>query len=128
MEAMYEEDMLNSTEVVLARGMTGVAKPVSSDGRQYSLPSTASAGRLLSGAIGLGSTLSASFSHRRVLQPGESLVVLGGGLALVLLGIIAILLPHLIAWVIAAAVIWPGAGLLLQSLKLWRADKRDSGG
>jgi cardiolipin synthase len=128
MEAMYEEDMLNSTEVVLARGMTGVAKPVSSDGRQYSLPSTASAGRLLSGAIGLGSTLSASFSHRRVLQPGESLVVLGGGLALVLLGIIAILLPRLIAWVIAAAAIWPGAGLLFQSLKLWRADKRDSGG
>jgi hypothetical protein len=120
--------MQNSTEVVLARGMIGRDKPVTSEGRPYTLPSTASAGRLLSGAIGLGSTLSASFSHRRVLQPGESLVVLGGGLALVLLGIIAILLPRVIAWVIAVAVIWPGASLLIRSLKLWRSDKRDSGG
>ena len=123
MEAMYEQDMLNSTEVMLARGMTGVERPVSSDGRQYTLPSTASAGRLLSGAIGLGSTLSASFSHRRVLQPGESLVVLGGGLTLVLLGIIAILLPRLIAWVIAVIAIWPGAGLLFRALKLWQAKQ-----
>lgn len=124
MEAMFEADMENSTEVVLARGRTGVERPVSSGDQSYDRGSTTSAGRLLSGAIGIGSTLTASFSHRRVLQPGESLVVMGGGLALVLVGILAILLPHIIAWIIAVAVIWPGAGLLFHAVKLWRTGRR----
>ena len=86
-----------------------------------------SAGRLFSGAIGLGSTLTASFSHRRVLQPGESLVVMSGGLALLVLGALAILLPHIIAWVVAIALIWPGVGLLFHALKLWRSGRRRIG-
>jgi cardiolipin synthase len=127
MEAMFREDMENSTEVVLGRGRTGVEKPVSSaalgDGRDTAI----SAGRFLSGAIGLGSTLTASFSRRRELHPEESLVILGGGVLLLLLGGFAILLPHVIAWIIAIALIWPGLILLLRSAKLWRADRRDHG-
>ena len=125
MEAMFEQDMQNSTEIVLAEGRTGIEKPVSSEDRGYTRPTAASAGRLLSGVIGIGSTLTASFSHRRLLQPGESLVVLAGGAALVVFGLIAILLPHLVAWLVAIAAIWPGIGLLLHAAKLWQSDQRE---
>jgi hypothetical protein len=83
---------------------------------------------VLSGAIGLGSTLVASFSRRRELHPEESLVVLGGAGLLILLGALALLLPHVIAWIVAVAAIWPGLVLLIRSLKLWRADLRENGG
>ncbi len=122
MEAMYEEDMHHSTEVVLARWRSGITRPVAPDGRPAER-ATANAGRLLSGAIGLGSTLSASFTRRRQLQPAESLVVFGGGALLIFLGILAIFLPRVIAWVVAIAALWPGAGLVLRAIRLWRAGK-----
>jgi cardiolipin synthase len=128
MERMFEADMENSTEVVLTLGRTGVPKPVSSDDRYSGGGGGTSAGRLLSGAIGLGSTLTASFSRRRQLHPEESLVVLGGGLVLVGLGLIAIFLPHVIAWIIAICAIWPGLILLLRAFKLWQEDKSGKGG
>jgi cardiolipin synthase len=123
MQAMYEDDIKNSTEVVLTTGRTGIKKPVSSGTPKYGRPPPGSGRRLFSGAIGLGSTLTASFTHRRQLQPGESLVVLGGGIGLVLLGVIALLLPHIIAWAVALPALWSGAALLIRSLKLRRAGK-----
>jgi len=128
MEAMFREDMENSTEVVLSRGATGIEKPVTPDDKFDGPGATTSAGRLLSGAIGLGSTLTASFSRRRELHPEESLVVLGGGGLLLLLGLLAILLPHVVAVIIAVAAIWPGLILLVRSAKLWFADRRENGG
>jgi cardiolipin synthase len=125
MEAMFREDMENSTEVMLARGTTGIEKPVTPDDKIDGSGAGTSAGRLLSGAIGLGSTLTASFSRRRELHPEESLVVLGGAGLLLLLGLVAILLPHVIAGIIAIALIWPGIVLLVRSVRLWRADRRD---
>jgi cardiolipin synthase len=127
MEAMFESDMGNSTEVLLAPGRTGNKKPVAAPNGGHPRSGATSAGRLFSGAIGLGSTLVASVSHRRVLQPGESLVVLGGGIALILFGIFAILLPRLLAWIIAIAAIWPGIALIIHALKLWRSGKHGLG-
>jgi hypothetical protein len=98
------------------------------DEQSYGRGGGTSAGRLLSGAIGLGSTLTASFSRRRQLHPEESFVVLGGGVLLVLLGLVAIFLPHVIAWIIAVAAIWPGLILLIRSLKLWQSDRKSQGG
>jgi cardiolipin synthase len=127
MEAMFRQDMENSTEVVLGRGRSGIEKPMSLDEKDDGRDAEASAGRLLSGAIGLGSTLTASFSRRRELHPEESLVVLGGGVLLLLFGLVAILLPRFIAWIIAISVIWPGIVLLLRSIKLWRTYRHENG-
>ena len=46
---------------------------------------------------------------------------------LLLLGLVAILLPHVIAAIIAVAAIWPGIVLLVRAAKLWRADRRENG-
>ncbi len=124
MMAMFESDMENATEVVLARGRSGLARPTRPKQMRQGAQSSRRRGhRLFSGAIGIGSTLTASLTHRRVLQPAESLVVLAGAAALLSLGGIALLLPRLIAWVIAIAAIWPGLALLFRGFKLWRASK-----
>ena len=122
MMAMFESDMENATEVVLARGRSGLARPSRpKHTRPKGRGSRRRGHRLVSGAIGIGSTLTASLTHRRVLQPAESLVVLAGAAALLSLGIIALLLPRVIAWIIAIAAIWPGLALLFRGFKLWRA-------
>lgn len=120
MEDAYERDLRNSTEVVLSLGRTGVARPISSEAPP---PGRANrAGRLLSGAIGIGSTLTASFSHRRQLHPEESLVVASGGIVLLAIALFAIFLPNIIGWIIAIAALWPAILLLIRAFKLWRAD------
>jgi cardiolipin synthase len=118
MEAMFEDDMRNATEVVLARGQTGVERPVMAQARQGSGRSRSSS-RFLSGAIGLGSTLTASFTRRRQLRSDESLVVFAGGAALVVLAVLVLLLPHLFSWLIAIIAVWSAAGMLTNAARLW---------
>jgi hypothetical protein len=122
MEAMFEADMTNSTEVVLTRGVSGLRRPVASGQRGRSTGKNTR--RLFSGAIGLSSTLTASLTKRRVLGPEEALVLLSGGSGLVLFGLVVLLLPHMFAWLLAIAVIAPGIGLLLRALRLWRSGFR----
>jgi cardiolipin synthase len=121
MEAMYETDLANATEVVLGSGRLGLAKPVSSGRRKYARSGATSAGRLLSSAIGFGSTLGASFSQRRGLGRADSLVISGGGFLLLLLGLTGIFLPRALAWPLAVLALWTAAGLLIHALKLWRS-------
>jgi cardiolipin synthase len=122
MMALYESDIANSTEVVLRSGRLGLAKPVSSGTQKYTRSRQTSAGRLLSGAIGFGSTLGASFSQRRTLGRADSLIISGGGFLLLLLGLIGVFVPRVLAWPLGAISIWTSFGLLAQGLKLWRLD------
>jgi cardiolipin synthase len=121
MEALYEEDIANSTEVVLRSGRLGLAKPVSSGTMKYDRSGATSAGRLLSGAIGFGSTVGASFSQRRALGRADSLIILGSGLFLLILGLAGFLLPRAIAWPLAFIGIWFAIAMLIHGAKLWRS-------
>ena len=78
--------------------------------------------RLLSGVIGLGSTLGALLSQRRNVVPEEALLICTGGLVLVCLGLLAFFVPRLIAWTIALIALWSGFGLLMKAWRLWRSD------
>jgi cardiolipin synthase len=116
MQAMYERDIASSTEVKLERGartLAGTNRP----------PTDAAAGRLLSGAIGLGHTLGASLSQDRQLGSSDSAVLLGGGVLLLVTGLLAVLTPRLIAYPIGLAALWFAAGLLLHAWKLRRANR-----
>ena len=79
-------------------------------------------GRLLSGVIGLGSTLSALFSQRRNVLPEEALVICTGGAMLVCLALLAFFVPRLVAWTIALVALWSGIGLLMKAWRLWSSD------
>jgi cardiolipin synthase len=121
MEALYEQDITNSTEVVLRSGRLGLAKPVSSGTTKYNRSGATSAGRLLSGAIGFGSTLGASFSQRRTLGRADSLIILGAGFFLLILGLAGFFLPRAIAWPLAFIGLWFAIAMLIQGAKLWRS-------
>ncbi len=131
MEAAFERDITNATEVVIGDSRTWLGKPVSLQGSSTDTQQreAGTAGkRLLSGAMAVGSTLSATFLYRRPLGPAESLVVLGGGVALVLLGIALIAFPHVFAWAFAVVAIWGGIDLALRAYRLWRSGAVERGG
>jgi cardiolipin synthase len=119
MQAMFEDDMTNATEVVLGTGRTGIAKPISAGGANFKRRPRISAGRFVSGAIGLGSTLGASFTQHRRLGAAESLVLLAGGAALLLAGLLGIFWPRVLGWPLGVAAIWVAAGLLVRAARLW---------
>jgi cardiolipin synthase len=121
MEEMFCRDMENSTEVVMRRGASGMRRAVSSSGEAFARSSNTSAGRLLSGAIGLGSTLGASLSQHRHLGAAESQVVLGGGALLLALALMGLFLPRFIAYPLAFIALWFAVGLFLHALKLWKS-------
>ena len=126
MERMFEEDIAQSREVVLAMGRTGIVRPVAPE--PLAPPGGGPAvGRALSGAIGLGSALTASLSRRRRMYPEEALVVLSGAAVLLALGIVAVLLPRVIAGIVALAALWPGVVFLVRGIRLWREDRSGGG-
>jgi cardiolipin synthase len=124
MQAMFEHDMTNATEVVLGTGRTGIAKPMSAGGNNFKRKPRISAGRFVSGAIGLGSTLGASFTQHRRLGAAESLVLVAGGAALLLAGLLGIFWPRVLGWPLGVAAIWVAAGLLIRAARLWMTRTR----
>jgi len=126
MEAAFERDISNATEVVIGESRTWLGKPASVGGAstdRQDREAGSTGKRLLSGAMAVGSTLGATFLYRRSLGPAESLVVLGGGVALVVLGIAMIAFPHVFAWAFAIVAIWGGIDLALRAFRLWRSGE-----
>jgi cardiolipin synthase len=122
MEAMYLEDIKNCTEVELQRSFTGGRNPVSArvgEGRSSEI----SAGRFLSGAIGFGSTLSATLTQHRPLGATEARVLLAGGLGLLLLALLLVLFPKVLAYPIGFVALWFGAGFLASAFKLRKTGR-----
>lgn len=122
MEKIYLADLQNSTEVVLFKGRHGKKRPVAVPSGHKSYLKRTTSGRLLSGVIGLGSTLSALFTQRRNVLPEEALVICTGGAMLVCFALLAFFVPRLIAWTVALIALWSGAGLLMKAWRLWSSD------
>jgi cardiolipin synthase len=113
MEAMYEQDLANSTEIVLRSGRVRPAAPVPrrTAGR---------AGRLLAGAVGLGSAVGATLSRHRPLDASEARPIAAAGIALLALTALAFWVPALIAYPLAIAVFWVAVALLGRAWRLYR--------
>ncbi len=115
MRAAYERDLTNATEVLLDRD---TRRP---DGRR---PANAAAGRLLSGAIGLGNTLGASVSQSRPLAAGDASVLVGGGGLLLAVAAAAAVVPRVVAYPVAGAAAWVAVAVLLKAWRLRRGHRR----
>jgi cardiolipin synthase A/B len=122
MEEIYLRDLQGSTEVRLSQGRRSQRQPVTASPAPKPYPVRAMSGRLFSGIIGLGSTLSALLSQRRNVVPEETLVICTGGTVLVCLALLAFFVPRVIAWTIAVVALWSGIGLLMKAWRLWHAD------
>ena len=116
MEAMYLEDLANSTEIVLeqrrrVRPAGGRQVP-----RRRGVGGTAA--RAAAGALRIGNAIGSALRARRVHGPAERRLMLGGGVALTAVAAVAFLWPRLVAWPLGALCFWLALSLLVRARRL----------
>lgn len=114
MEAMFEADLQNATEIVLDLGRVHSAarRPRRQRARR------GSPGRLAAGAVGLGSAVSAALTNHRALGPAEARVMAAAAGVLLALAAAAVLVPRLLTVPIAVVAAWVGVTLLVRAWRL----------
>lgn len=125
MQSMYEADLANATEIVLAarnrvRSTGLVPRP---RGRYRS----GSAGRAAAGALRISNTVGAAITNRRILGPAEAGLMTGVGVALLAFAALALTWPLLVALPLAALGVWIAVAFLVQAFKLRAAGGQDPG-
>jgi cardiolipin synthase len=113
MEAMYVEDLGQSTEIVLeqrrrVRPAGGGTVP-----RRRGVGGTA--GRAAAGALRIGNAIGSALRARRVHGPAEQRLMVYGGAALTALAVTAFLWPRLVAWPLGGLCAWLALSLLLRA-------------
>ncbi len=116
MEAMFEADLGQATEIVLDLGRVHAARPAPS--AEPSAPRRGSPGRLAAGAVGLGSTVGAAITDHRALGPAEAKVMVSGAALLLALALLAVLWPLVLTVPLALAAAWIAVTLLVRSWRL----------
>jgi cardiolipin synthase len=120
MAAMYEDDLRGATEIVLTRRnrvQSSAPRPRLQRPRRAA---SGSAGRAAAGAIGLGSTVGAALTNRRLLGPAETGVLVKAALALLVLSLVLVLWPRVIAVPLAIVGTWVAIAMLLRARSLRR--------
>ena len=124
MMAMFEEDLENATEIVLADGRMRRPKRKRAGRATRKRRRYASRSRLLAGAVGLGATVSAALTRHRTLGRAESGVLFTGGVIVTLLSLTALLAPRFIAYPLALASAWIGISLLVRAWRTRRGRRK----
>ena len=112
MEAMFEADLRNATEIVLELGRCRAALPQRRQARR------GSPGRLAAGAVGLGSAVGAAITNHRALGPAEARVMAAGAGLLLALAVLAVLVPLLLTVPLAVVAAWVAVTLLVRAWRL----------
>ncbi len=120
MERMFEADLANATEIVLA----GHSAPATKPGRWRRHRGGGGPGRAAAGAMRFGNTVGAALTATRALGAAEAPTLAAGGGVLVLLGSVAAWQPALLAYPVAAVAAWVGLTLLWSA---WRAVRPPRG-
>ncbi|HUM16288.1 MAG TPA: phospholipase D-like domain-containing protein [Candidatus Nitrosotalea sp.] len=119
MERMYLDDLGHATEIVLtARARVERTTPAHPP-RRGRRPG--SAGRAAAGAVSLGSAVGAAMTGRRVLGPAEARIMGAAGVALLVLGLLALFWPRVLAVPLGVLALLLAANLLIRALRLHRA-------
>jgi cardiolipin synthase len=117
MEEMYLADLGHATEITLTRRARVVR---SAPGPRRVPGHKGSAGRAAAGAVSIGSAVGAAMTGRRALGPAEARVMGTAAVALLLLGLVALLWPRAIALPLAVLAIWLAGSLLGRAWTLHR--------
>jgi cardiolipin synthase A/B len=126
MEALYESDLENATEIVLDRGQVHPAKPVPPGARhpRSDRRKTGRARRAAAGAIGVGSAVGAAFTNRRELGPAEAKVMAAAAVVVLFFSLLFLLVPRLLTIPLAVVGVWTGATLLVRAQRLRNRARR----
>jgi cardiolipin synthase A/B len=127
MAAMYEEDLRNTTEIVLTK-RNRVRKSATAPARQRARQTTSgSAGRAAAGALSVGSTMGAALMNRRLLGPAESGVLTKVAILALCVSAVAFFRPAVVAIPLAIIAAWVGFAMLGKAWILRRQRARPSG-
>ena len=119
MEGMYLDDLGRATEITL----TARARVVkNAEGPRRPAGQPGSAGRAAAGAVSIGSAVGAAVTGRRALGPAEARIMAMAGIALLLLGLVALVWPWVVAVPLGLIALWLAVTLLVRA----RALKRES--
>jgi cardiolipin synthase len=118
MEETYLRDLENATEIVLdsRHKLRMPNKPVQS---QPAMTSGGGSGsRAAAGAIRLSNAVGAAFTNRRVLEPVEARLMVGTGLLLVGLAMIAWFFPRVVTYPLIVVLLWISLALIYRAYRL----------
>jgi cardiolipin synthase len=129
MEAMYEEDLTNATEIVFSERRRlrpvrpiPVVRPAGHRRRPFG-----SAGRATAGALGIGSAVGAALTARRPLGAAEARLLAASGLLLALLGFVALRWPYVLTVPLGILMFWIALSLLARAWQIHRQARSQSG-
>lgn len=117
MEAQYERDLANATEIVLGSARAPRARDQEEHG---SGPQGGSSGRVAASALRLANSVGAIIANRRSLGAAESTPLLLSALLVLALALVALLWPHVFAWPLGALGLWCALALLARVVRLRR--------
>ncbi|MCM2258036.1 MAG: phospholipase D-like domain-containing protein [Vicinamibacteria bacterium] len=115
MEAMFQDDLGNATEIVL--GPRARVRAVAAGPDPRPVLRRGSATRAAAGALRIGNALGSVLAARRVHGPAERWLMAEGGVALALLALVGFGWPKLLAWPLAALLCWLGVALLARAAR-----------
>jgi phosphatidylserine/phosphatidylglycerophosphate/cardiolipin synthase-like enzyme len=116
----FEEDLRQSTEIVLTRGRRSRNRSTV-DRRTRARGSTRRVVRTVSG---VGRSLGAAVTGSRPLGDFELVPLLAGGTFLITGSVLTYLYPALLVWPAGVLAAWAGLSLVGEGVKLWRARRR----
>ena len=125
MAEMYLDDLENSTEIVLDARHKIQAPGEPRHLHPASVSGGGSAGRAAAGAIRIRNTIGAAFINRRVFEPAEAQIAIFSGLLLLAIAILSGFFPRVLAYPLAALLVWFAAALLLRGYRLKRQGRRE---
>lgn len=115
MEAMFAEDLMNSTEIVLEprwrvrpAGGVRIRRPRRAGG---------SSTRAAAGALRIGNAIGSVLTARRIHHPTERTWMIQGGLVLGATAVVGFLWPRILAWPTAFVCLWFGLALVARALR-----------
>ncbi|HUE89144.1 MAG TPA: phospholipase D-like domain-containing protein, partial [Vicinamibacterales bacterium] len=117
MEAMYLDDLLHATEVVLtARRRVRLSQQP--EPRRRRPLARMSPGRAAAGALGVGSAVGAAITNHRVLGPADAPVMATAGLLLLVLSAVAMKWPRVVAIPLSVVLGWVALSLFSRAATL----------
>jgi cardiolipin synthase len=123
MQDMYEDDLRNSTEIMLSarrhvRRSARISRPAAGSGGR--------AARAAAGALRIGNTVSSAFSNRRILGPAEAGMMFSFALGFLVFAAVVLMLPLAVTVPLALLALWIGLTLLVRAWRIRTGGVEDA--
>lgn len=119
LETHFQEDLANSTEIVLA-SVSGRRRPVAGRPRRRYRSSR----RIVRTVTGVGRSLGAAVTGNRPLENYEARPLMVAGLLLTATAGVGLFIPWLLAWPVALLAAWIALTFLAEAWAVWRRPDR----